>query len=69
MNKGKRTGLGWTWEFQHPDGSWHLCNWAEPFKAMLDGDEFAKPDDGARKVRVELVPTSKRNRQRYEVDE
>ncbi len=67
MRQAKRTGIGWAWEFQYPDGSWHLCNWSEPFKGMLDDDEFTKPCGEARKVRVELVPTSKRNRQRYDI--
>ena len=68
MKIGKHTGIGWAWEFQYPDGSWHLCNWAEPFKEWLDNDEFIKPSDEARKVRVELVPTSKRNRKRYGIE-
>ena len=59
---------GWAWEFQDLDGQWVLCNWAEPYKDWLkDNDE--KPSDEARKIRVELVPTSKRNRKRYGYDE
>lgn len=62
--KPKIRGLGWTWEFQPQyRGTWVLCNWAEAYKAFLHDDN--KPMDGARKVRVELVPTSKRNRKRY----
>jgi len=69
MRKGQRTGIGWAWEFQYPDGSWHLCNWSEPFKNMLDCDCKSIPSEDARMVRVELVPTSQRNRKRYEVSE
>ena len=69
MRHGKRTGIGWAWEFQYPDGSWHLCHWAEPYKDWLDFDKNAKPSDEARKVRVELVPTSKRNRERYGISD
>jgi len=66
MRQGKRTGIGWAWEFQFPDGSWHLCNWSEPFKELLIGaEDISKPSDEARLVRVELVPTSKRNQERY----
>lgn len=67
MKLGQRTGIGWAWEFQYPDGSWHLCNWSEAFQESLDRDDESKPADGARKVRVELVPLSRRNRERYEV--
>jgi len=67
MRYGKQTGVGWAWEFQDSNGNWVLCNWAEPFKEMLDDDQFAKPCSVAKKIRVELVPTSKRNRQRYEI--
>ena len=69
MRQAKRTGIGWTWEFQYPDGTWHLCNWADPFKQWLIDAEESKPSDDARLVRVELVPTSKRNRKRYEISE
>ena len=55
----------WAWEFQDLDGQWVLCNWSEPYKSMLLNDEDSKPSDEARMVRVELVPTSKRNRKRY----
>lgn len=62
----QRRGYGWAWEFQQEhDGPWVLCNWAAPFKTVLAQDEFSKPCDDARMVRVELVPTSKRNRKRY----
>jgi len=62
----QRRGFGWTWEFQpEHDGQWVLCNWAAPFKSVLLDDEHSKPSDEARPVRVELVPTSKRNRKRY----
>lgn len=61
----KRTGIGWAWEFQDINGEWQICNWSEPFKTLLDDDEFAKPCSEARKIRVELIPTSKRNRKRY----
>ncbi len=67
MRQAKRTGIGWAWEFQYPNGSWHLCNWAEPFQVCLGRDDDFKPSPEARKVRVELVPTSKRNRQRYDI--
>jgi len=65
MRQGKDTGIGWAWEFQDINGNWVLCNWSEPFKKMLDNNEFAKPADGCRMVRVELVPTSKSARKRY----
>ena len=68
MRQGKRTGVGWAWEFEYPDGTWHLCNWAEPFKEMLLNDDDIKPSDEARLVRVELIPTSKRNRERYDLE-
>jgi|GEM_PF-5148285 len=71
MKQGKRTGIGWAWEFQYPDGSWHICHWAEPYKEWMTGNSecamHMKPSDEARLVRVELVPTSKRNRERYEI--
>ena len=73
MKQGKRTGIGWAWEFQYPDGSWSLCNWAEPYKEWMTGgselSEHMKPSPEARLVRVELVPTSKRNRERYGLGE
>ena len=65
MRHGKHTGIGWAWEFQDIEGNWVLCNWAEPYKEMLLNDEHSKPADGCRLIRVELVPTSKRNRKRY----
>jgi len=60
----KRTGIGWAWEYQDIDNVWHIVNWSEPFKNMLV-DGYAKPSDDARIIRVELIPTSKRNRKRY----
>lgn len=70
---GTNTGVGWAWEIKDPDGNWVLCNWAEPFKCMLYQDEQSMPglpgDKDQRPVRVELVPTSKRNRKRYRVED
>ena len=63
--KPRRTGVGWAWEFRDLDGNWVLCNWSVPFKQWLLNDDHSKPCDEARMVRVELVPTSQRNRQRY----
>lgn len=64
--KVNQRGFGWTWEFQPEHGGpWVLCNWAAPFKSVLLDEIDAKPSDDARMVRVELVPTSKRNRKRY----
>lgn len=62
--KTKVRGFGWAWEFQ-PEyrGPWILCNWSQPFPSMLTDEN--KPSDEARKVRVELVPTTKRDRKRY----
>jgi hypothetical protein len=60
----KRRGYGWAWEFQAGyKGPWLLCNWAEPHKVMLTSENA--PADGARKVKVELVPTGQRARKRY----
>lgn len=62
----KRKGFGWAWEFQPVlGGPWVLCNWAVPYKTVLENDDHGKPGDEARMVRVELVPTSARNRKRY----
>ena len=64
-----RRAFGWAWEFQGVvDGKWILCNWAEPYQSMLLNDDDSKPSDDARMIRVELVPTSKRNRKRYGYD-
>lgn len=61
----QRRGYGWTWEFQpEHDGEWVLCNWAAPFRSLLE-DDNSKPCDDARPVRVELVPTNARTRKRY----
>jgi hypothetical protein len=60
----KLTGVGWAWEFQDLDGKWVICNWAVPFKEWLK-DDYSKPSDEARPIRVEIIPTSKRNRKRY----
>lgn len=54
----QRRGYAWTWEFEPmPGQGMHLCHFLY--------DEFSKPCDDARPVRVELVPTSKRTRTRY----
>jgi hypothetical protein len=52
-------GRGWAWEIQMIDGSWVLCNWAEPNKSWnmaryseMDG----KPSPEARRVYVAIVP-------------
>jgi len=51
MRQGQRTGIGWAWEFQYPDGSWQLCNWSEPFKERLLGDDCSKPADEPEHIR------------------
>lgn len=62
----ERRGFGWTWEFKPmPDEDWHLCRFVSHSREALENDEFGKPSDDARAVRVELVPTSKRARKRY----
>jgi hypothetical protein len=63
----RRTGVGWAWELQDFDGEWVICNWAAPFKEWLLKDEHSKPSDEALPIRVEIIPTSKRNRKRYGV--
>lgn len=61
-----RRGYAWTWEFEPmPGQGWHLCHWTAPTKAALMYDDFSRPSEDARPVRVELVPTSKRARTRY----
>jgi hypothetical protein len=62
----QRRGYGWAWEFKPlRDADWELCNWAAPSLELLEMDESSKPCDDARAVRVELVPTTKSDRQRY----
>lgn len=62
----QRQGYGWTWEFKPMHGEdYHLCHWALPTKAVLLLEIDSKPSDDARPIRVELVPTGKRNRKRY----
>lgn len=65
---GHRTGTGWAWEFQDPNGNWVLCDWSVPYKEWLLNDDHSKPSDEARMVHVELVPTSAKHRKRYGIE-
>ncbi len=50
-------GKGWAWALQQVDGSWILCNWADPMKLSSRFVEIdGKPSPEAKRVYVAIMP-------------
>ena len=50
----------WAWAIETKPGKWELCYWAMATRRLLMQEPRPSPE--ARAMRVELVPTSKRNK-------